>query len=174
MDWQIYDITKWHEIMSDNLQQNVSNQQPGNKTFRKSDVVVTFWVIMLIIFWLVLLAWLVDQSNYSDDAGILTMWFFIILEIIFLFKIFWAYMTTITVWENSLIYRKWVLFRHKSEISYIQISSVESSSFLWMWNIEITLLNNDFYKFKHVQNYEEAESLINERVKENRLKVQVV
>ena len=162
---------QWHEINSD-----VINQQPvvqEEKTFRNSNVVIVFWVVMFIFFWLVLLAWLNDDSFGTDEWSIFAMWFLIILEIIFVFKILWAYLTTITIWQDSLIYRKWVLFRHKTETPYLQISSVESSSFLWMWNIEVTLLNNNTFKYKHVQNYEEAESLINERVKQSRLKVQV-
>ena len=152
-----------------------SNNSPCvTKKYRKSNMVIVFWVIIFVFFWLILLTWLTDKSTYSDDAGIATIWFLIILEIIFLFKIFWAYLTTLTVWAESLTYKKWVLFRRKSEISYIQISSVESSSFLWMWSIEIILLNNDYFKFKHVQNFEEAETLINERIKENRLKVQIM
>jgi len=152
-----------------------SNNSPYvTKKYRKSNMVIVFWVIIFVFFWLILLTWLTDKSTYSGDAGIATIWFLIILEIIFLFKIFWAYLTTLTVWAESLTYKKWVLFRRKSEISYIQISSVESSSFLWMWSIEIILLNNDYFKFKHVQNFEEAETLINERIKESRLKVQIM
>ena len=174
MEIQINDITQWHEIMVDNYKHE-DNQQwmvYEDKTYRKSDAVIAFWIFVFILFGWALLGWIFfDESN--DDAHILTIWFFIILEIIFIFKIIWAYRTTITVWENSLIYRKWVLFRHKSEISYFQISSVSSSSFLWMWNIEITLLNNELFKYEHVQDYEEVESLINERVKQSRLKVQL-
>jgi hypothetical protein len=128
---------------------------------------------MFIFFGLALLVWLTDKATYSDDAGIATIWFFVILELIFMFKIFWAYLTTITIWKDSLIYKKWVLFRHKTEVPYLQISSVETSSFLWMWNIEVTLLNNNVFKYKYVKNYEEAESLINENIKQSRLKVQV-
>ena len=162
---------QWHEINS-----NTINRQPmiqENRTFRKSNVVIVFWVIMFIFFWLVLLVWVTDNSFWADEGSIIAMRLLIILEIVFMFKIFWAYLTIITIWRDSLIYRKWVLFRHKTEIPYLQISSVESSSFLWMWNIEVTLLNNNVFKYKHVQNYEEAESLINENIKQSRLKVQV-
>lgn len=162
---------QWHEINSDVIIQQPVVQE--EITFRKSNVVIIFWVIMFIFFWLVLLAWLTDDSFGTDEWSIFAMWFLIILEIIFVFKILWAYLTTITIWQDSLIYRKWVLFRHKAETPYLQISSVESSSFLWMWDIEVTLLNNNRFKYKYVQNYEEAESLINERVKQSRLKVQV-
>ena len=161
----------WHGINSDTI-----IQQPiiwKEKTFRKSNAVIVLRVIMFIFFWLVLLVWITDDSFGKDDWSIATMRFFIILEIIFIFKILWAYLTTITIWEDSLAYRKWVIFIHKTETPYLQISSVESSSFLWMWNIEITLLNNNRFKYKYVQNYEEAESLINERVKQSRLKIQV-
>ena len=162
---------QWHEINSEvTIQQPVVDEE---KSFRKSNVVIVFWIIMFIFFWLVLLAWLTDKSFGEDEWSIIAMWFLIILEIIFIFKVFWAYLTTITIWKDSLIYRKWVLFRHKIETPYLQISSVESSSFLWMWNIEVTLLNNNLFRYKYVQKYEEAELLINERVKQSRLKVQV-
>lgn len=161
---------QWHEINSDTIIQQPIIQE--EKIFRKSNAVVIFWVIMFIFFGLTLLAGFISNV-YTDEGGIATMRFFIILEVIFMFKILWAYLTTITVWQYSLIYRKWVLFRHKVETPYLQISSVESSSFLWMWHIEITLLNNNVFKYKYVQNYEEVESLINEHVKQSRLKVQV-
>lgn len=165
---------EWHEINSEIIsQQPMTPAVIENKKFRKSNAVIVFWILIFLLFGWALIVWLTDQSTYSDDAGIATIWVFVILELIFMFKIIWAYLTTITIWEDSLIYRKWVLFRHKTETPYLQISSVESNSFLWMWSIEITLLNNNSFKYKHVQNYEEAESLINERVKQSRLKVQV-
>ena len=168
---QLNDITQWHEIWLD-----IQNQQPKqleSKTFRKSNFVVIFWIIIFLFFGAVLITWLADPKTFNTDWGTAAIWFLSILEVIFAFKILWAYLTTLTVWEDSIVYKKWVLFRRKTEIAYIQISKVESSSFLWVWSIEITQLNNSFSKFKHVKQYDEAESLINEHVKQNKIVVQV-
>ena len=108
---------QWHEINS-----NTINRQPmiqENRTFRKSNVVIVFWVIMFIFFWLVLLVWVTDNSFWADEGSIIAMRLLIILEIVFMFKIFWAYLTIITIWRDSLIYRKWVLFRHSICIGFI-------------------------------------------------------
>ena len=161
-------ITRNDEVSKISSKTQSINNQWTKKTFRKSNIVIIFRFCMLILFWFALIIWVMNNL-----INLKIVWLWITLEILFIFKILEAYLTTLTIWDDSLIYKRWVLLRRKHKTFYSEINDVESKEFIWMWNITIKLLNDDTLKYKHIQKYKEVESLINQMIKQNKVHNQI-
>jgi uncharacterized membrane protein YdbT with pleckstrin-like domain len=94
------------------------------------------------------------------------MWIFIIaiVALIWLYKISEVYYQSLIIEEDCLRIRWGILFVEDEEIRYNKINTIKVNTILWMWNLEIMTGNDKKIVFTHLDNYELAKKLINEKL----------
>lgn len=131
--------------------------------FRKCKAVFVFWwmVFVLVLLMMFVCLFVLDlESVWKSEI----VQFFLLVELIIAIVIFEAYMNVLIVWKNGVILESWILVKSKKEIPYNKINSVNISSVFWFWALEIQVGNDMVTWYNFLDRYEEAESLIKERM----------
>ena len=131
--------------------------------FRKCKAVFVFWwmVFVLVLLMMFVCLFVLDlESVWRNEI----VQFFILVELIIAIVIFEAYMNVLIVWKNGVILESGILVKSKREIPYNKINSVNISSVFWFWALEIQVGNDMVTWYNFLDRYEEAESLIKERM----------
>ena len=131
--------------------------------FRKCKAVFVFWwmVFVLVLLMMFICLFVLDlESVWRSEI----VQFFLLVELIIAIVIFEAYMNVLIVWKNGVILESWILVKSKKEIPYNKINSVNVSSVFWFWALEIQVGNDMVTWYNFLDRYEEAESLIKERM----------
>lgn len=131
--------------------------------FRKCKAVFVFWwmVFVLVLLMMFICLFVLDlESVWRSEI----VQFFLLVELIIAIVIFEAYMNVLIVWKNGVILESWILVKSKREIPYNKINSVNVSSAFWFWALEIQVGNDMVTWYNFLDRYEEAESLIKERM----------
>ena len=131
--------------------------------FRKCKAVFVFWwmVFVLVLLMMFVCLFVLDlESVWKSEI----VQFFLLVELIIAIVIFEAYMNVLIVWKNGVILESWILVKSKKEIPYNKINSVNVSSVFWFWALEIQVGNDMVTGYNFLDRYEEAESLIKERM----------
>lgn len=131
--------------------------------FRKCKAVFVFWwiVFVLVLLMMFICLFVLDlESVWRSEI----VQFFLLVELIIAIVIFEAYMNVLIVWKNGVILESWILVKSKREIPYNKINSVNISSVFWFWALEIQVGNDMVTWYNFLDRYEEAESLIKERM----------
>ena len=118
---------------------------------------VSLWIAIFIISIVIVL-------QYNDL--VFWMWIFIIaiVTLIWLYKISEVYYQSLIIEEDCLRIRWGILFVEDEEIRYNKINTIKVNTILWMWNLEIMTGNDKKIVFTHLDNYELAKKLINEKL----------
>ncbi len=145
--------------------EKAKNQVDKNEdvVFRKCKAVFVFWwmVFVLVLLMMFICLFVLDlESVWRSEI----VQFFILVELIIAIVIFEAYMNVLIVWKNGVILESWILVKSKREIPYNKINSVNISSVFWFWALEIQVGNDMVTWYNFLDRYEEAESLIKERM----------
>lgn len=131
--------------------------------FRKCKAVFVFWwmVFVFVLLMMFICLFVLDlESVWRSEI----VQFFLLVELIIAIVIFEAYMNVLIVWKNGVILESWILVKSKREIPYNKINSVNISSVFWFWALEIQVGNDMVTWYNFLDRYEEAESLIKERM----------
>ena len=131
--------------------------------FRKCKAVFVFWwmVFVLVLLMMFICLFVLDLETVWRSEIVQ---FFLLVELIIAIVIFEAYMNVLIVWKNGVILESWILVKSKREIPYNKINSVNVSSVFWFWALEIQVGNDMVTWYNFLDRYEEAESLIKERM----------
>lgn len=131
--------------------------------FRKCRAVFVFWwiVFVLVLLLMVISLFVLDLESVWKSEIIQ---FFLLVELIIAIVIFEAYMNVLIIWKNGVILESGILVKSKKEIPYNKINSVNVSSVFWFWALEIQVGNDMVAWYNFLDRYEEAESLIKERM----------
>lgn len=145
--------------------EKAKNQVDKNEdvVFRKCKAVFVFWwmVFVLVLLMMFICLFVLDlESVWRSEI----VQFFLLVELIIAIVIFEAYMNVLIVWKNGVILESWILVKSKREIPYNKINSVNISSVFWFWALEIQVGNDMVTWYNFLDRYEEAESLIKERM----------
>ncbi len=145
--------------------EKAKNQVDKNEdvVFRKCKAVFVLWwmVFVLVLLMMFICLFVLDlESVWRSEI----VQFFLLVELIIAIVIFEAYMNVLIVWKNGVILESWILVKSKREIPYNKINSVNISSVFWFWALEIQVGNDMVTWYNFLDRYEEAESLIKERM----------
>lgn len=142
------------------------NKKPENiqePSYRKHNVIFVFWWVLFVIGLIMMFVFLFD-ANMQPEWKSAVLEFFLLVETVIVIAALESYMNILTVWKNWVILESWILLKHKTEIPYKKINSINVHSIFWLWTLEILTGNDVMTRYKYLAKYDEVEKLIKERM----------
>ena len=139
---------------------NNHRETKDSHTYGKCMELYVFLLIIFAIVLIIMFALLFDDS-YSQMVKTSGFQFFIVIELVIIITLAELYVSSLTVWEESIVFESWILFKERKEIPYKNINSVKTFSIFWLWGIEIYTGNDIVNRYKYLDKYSEVEKLIN-------------
>ena len=150
----------------ENFKNQVEKQE--SVTFRKCNAVFVFWWIVFVLILLMMFFCLFVLDLESIWKSEIIQIFFLV-ELIIAIVIFEAYVNVLIVWGSGVIFESGILIKSKKEIPYNKINSVNIRSVFWFGALEIQVWNDIVTRYNFLNEYEDAERLIKERMSKSKI-----
>ena len=130
--------------------------------YRKSNVIFVLRLVLFLIGLILMFAFLsiIDSPEWKSSV----LEFFLLVEVVIVICTLESYMNTLTIWKDWLIIESWIILKHKTEIPYNKINSVNVYSIFWLWTLEIFTWNDVITRYKFLANYDNAVEMIKSRI----------
>ncbi len=130
------------------------------KCYRKGNVIFVLRWILFLLGLILMLAFLLITNSSEWKSSVLE--FFLLVETIIIIWALESYMNTLTIWKSWVVLESWIILKHKTEIPYKKINSINVHSIFWLWTLEILTGNDVITRYKYLAKYDEVENLIKE------------
>ena len=105
-----------------------------------------------------------DIKEFSYRKSNVILEFFLLLEVVIIIAAIESYMCVLTIWKNGVILESWILLKHRTEIPYKKINSINIHSIFGLGTLEILTWNDEVTRYKYLAKYDEVEKLIKDRM----------
>ena len=141
------------------------DKKPSNTkelSYRKSNVIFVLWWVLFVVWLIMMLAFLSITSVPEWKRAVLE--FFLLIEVVIIIAAIESYMYVLTIWKNGVILESWILLKHRTEIPYKKINSINIHSIFGLGTLEIFTWNDELTRYKYLAKYDEVEKFIKERM----------